>query len=66
MLIIWQGNISLDLSFRGQELEIIIINVEKGEFISLNDWGINHISRVVGTFILLASQNVLTLQNDFG
>jgi hypothetical protein len=66
VLIFWKIDIRLDLSIFVKKLEYLVIDVEQGILISLRDRSINHISRVEGTFVLLASQDVFALADNLG
>ena len=57
-------DIRLDFALLGKQLESLIVDVQQSELVSFCDRSINHVSRVEGTFILFASQDVLALADD--
>ena len=66
MLVLWKIDIGLHLAVLVEELESRIIDVEQSILVSLGDRSINHAAGVECTFVLFASQDVLTLADDLG
>ena len=62
----WEVDIGLDFALWGEELKSVVINIQKGIFISLNDWGIDHISSVESALVDLLGEDVLSLQDNLG
>ncbi len=66
MLGLWEVDIRLDLTHVVEELESVLINIQKGVLLSLHNGGINHISSVEGALVDLGGQDISSLKDDLG
>jgi len=64
MFFSWEVDIGFHLSLVIEKLEGFVINIQKSVLVSADNWGINHISRVIGAFINLGSEDVSSLKDD--
>jgi len=66
MLSLRKVDIGLNLTLGVEELESLVVDVEEGVLISIDDGSVDHITSVVGALVGLSVQNVSALKDDLG
>jgi len=66
VFLFWKVDIRLDLTVGVEELKSGVVNVEEGEFLSDDDWCVDHITCVEGALVDLGGKDIFTLEDDLG
>merc|ERR1719453_1546062 len=62
----WEVAIFFHFTLIVKQLKSIFIETNKGIFLSLNKWSINHITGMECAIVDFISQDILSFQNNFG